>query len=112
MLHLKACQDMDLHSHQHYIRCVVDERGHSGDEYDREQPRDGSEQKDCLRFVICMSRAGSERLLRAQYIQSDIAFKRVVGFYEFEMASKDRDANTSTFSKPIIPNCTHPCYSC
>jgi hypothetical protein len=42
-----------------------------------------------------MSKEGSKRLLQAQYIQSDIGFKRVIGFVEFELASLDRDANTS-----------------
>lgn len=42
-----------------------------------------------------MSKEGSERLAQAQYIQSDIAFQRVVGFDEFEMACVDRANNTS-----------------
>jgi hypothetical protein len=50
---------------------------------------------DVLRMVVCMSKTGSQRLIRAQYIQSDIGFKRVAGFYEFEIAALDRDANTS-----------------
>jgi hypothetical protein len=49
-----------------------------------------------------MSEEGSKRLLRAQYVQSDIAFKRVVGFYEFELAAMDRDANTSTHVKSSV----------
>lgn len=47
-----------------------------------------------------MSKEGSQRLLKAQYVQSDIGFKRVVGFYEFELAGMDRDANTSN---PFFP---------
>jgi len=46
-------------------------------------------------IIICMTREGSERLLGAQYLQSDMAFKRIVGFYEFELAAVDRISNTS-----------------
>jgi hypothetical protein len=42
-----------------------------------------------------MSQEGSERLMSARYLQSDMAFKRVVGFYEFELAAVDRINNTS-----------------
>ena len=42
-----------------------------------------------------MSPEGSRRIAKAQYVQSDIGFKRVVGFHEFELASFDRDENTS-----------------
>ena len=48
-----------------------------------------------VRIVICMTREGSQRLLQAQYLQSDMAFKRVVGFHEFELAAIDRISNTS-----------------
>lgn len=51
-------------------------------------------------MVVCMNKAGSKRLSEAQYIQCDIGFKRVVGFYEFELAAMDRDANTSNFHIP------------
>lgn len=44
-----------------------------------------------------MMRESSIRLQRAQYLQCDTAYKRIVGFYEFEMACMDRDANTSEF---------------
>ncbi|KAJ7861200.1 hypothetical protein B0H14DRAFT_2576152 [Mycena olivaceomarginata] len=48
-----------------------------------------------LRFVVCMGSEGSQRLLRCQYVQSDIGFRRVTGFYEFELGGWDRDAQTS-----------------
>lgn len=35
-----------------------------------------------------MSQEGGERLISAQYLQSDMAFKRsLVGFYELELAA-------------------------
>jgi hypothetical protein len=50
---------------------------------------------DGIRIVICMTREGSQRLLHAQYLQSDMAFKHVVGFHEFELATMYRISNTS-----------------
>ena len=43
-------------------------------------------------IVICMSPTQSRRLLKAQYLQSDIAFKRVTGFKEFELGGLDRES--------------------
>jgi hypothetical protein len=44
---------------------------------------------ETLRMVVCMTPSQSRHLLDAQYLQSDIAFKRVVGYYEFELAGWD-----------------------
>lgn len=33
-----------------------------------------------FRVAVCMLRQASHQLLKSQYLQSDIAFKRVVGF--------------------------------
>ncbi|KAJ7513143.1 hypothetical protein B0H11DRAFT_2303387 [Mycena galericulata] len=57
-----------------------------------------------LQFVICMGREGSERLLQTPYLQSDIGFKRVLGFYEFELAGWDRDAHTTVVFCRIFLN--------
>ncbi|KAJ7488621.1 hypothetical protein B0H11DRAFT_2406715 [Mycena galericulata] len=57
-----------------------------------------------LQFVICMGREGSERLLQTPYLQSDIGFKRVIGFYEFELAGWDRDAHTTVVFCRIFLN--------
>jgi len=46
-------------------------------------------------IVICMTSEGSQHLLNAQYIQSDMAFKHVMGYYEFELAAIDWIINTS-----------------
>lgn len=48
-------------------------------------------------IVVCMSKRASERLLKAQYLQCDIGFKRVLGFQEFELAGMDRTNNTSEY---------------
>lgn len=53
------------------------------------------------RIVICMSPVQSSRLRKAQYLQSDIAFKRVVGFKEFELGGLDRESkNCELYTVP------------
>ncbi|OSX56007.1 hypothetical protein POSPLADRAFT_1161553, partial [Postia placenta MAD-698-R-SB12] len=53
------------------------------------------EEQPNLRVVICMTPAQSWRLLRAQYLQSDIAFKRVSGYKEFELGGWDHENRTA-----------------
>ncbi|KAH9483415.1 hypothetical protein JR316_0002881 [Psilocybe cubensis] len=48
-----------------------------------------------LRVVICMLKINSHRLLNAKYIQSDIGFKRVVGWKEFELGGLDETTGLS-----------------
>lgn len=55
-----------------------------------------------LRIVVCMSKESSRRLLRAQYVQSDIGFKRVIGFQEFELGGFDQEAQMSMFSFDLV----------
>ncbi|KAJ6477108.1 hypothetical protein C8R47DRAFT_393343 [Mycena vitilis] len=57
-----------------------------------------------LQFIVCMGWEGSDRLRRCQYVQSDIGFKRVVGFYEFELAGWERDAHTAVVFCRIFLN--------
>lgn len=64
--------------------------------YEEDDPEVHQYESDHLRIIVCMSCEGSKRLLNAQYIQSDIAFRRITGFHEFELAAVDRDAKTST----------------
>lgn len=52
---------------------------------------------ETLKIVICMTSSACKRLVEAQHLQSDIGFKRIVGFYEFEIASVERSSNTSAF---------------
>lgn len=98
VLHLKDIQDEQLPKEQHYIRkiLVIDAAGLP--QHEEDDPSDSEHGEPEIRIIICMTKEGSERLLRSSgYIQSDIGFKRVVGFLEFEMACMDRDANTSTY---------------
>lgn len=94
MRHLKAVQDEDLPVEKHYIRFMSEIQDIQASSLDK----DGSTYSsgEPLRICVCMSRSSSQRLRKAQYVQSDIGFKRVVGFHEFELAALDRDANTST----------------
>ncbi|KAF8513687.1 hypothetical protein JB92DRAFT_3096430 [Gautieria morchelliformis] len=46
------------------------------------------------RFVVCMTPTQSYGLLRAQYVQSDTAFRRVVGYDEFEIGAWDVTAKS------------------
>ena len=64
--------------------------------YDEDDPVTNGDSSD-VNIVICMTNEGSWCLQEAQYIQSDMAFKRVVDFFEFEMATVDRINNTSMF---------------
>lgn len=82
---LKALQDACPDGAIQYIRKMVKAA----------LPREGGEE---LLYVICMTEEGSRRLLNAQYLQIDTSFKRIVGFYEFEVACVDRNANTSELS--------------
>ena len=93
MLHLKAQQDSST-SEGPYIRFIAEfpELGFSQDD-------DGDEDMDNepLRIAVCMSQSSSARLLRAHYLQSDIGFKRIVGFKEFELGGLDENSSTSMF---------------
>jgi hypothetical protein len=46
-----------------------------------------------VQIVICMTRQGSRRLRATSYAQSDMAFARIAGYHEFEIASVDRINN-------------------
>lgn len=63
------------------------------DNLDDDGPTD-SGSDSTFRVVICMTREQSRRLALAQYIQSDIAFKRVAGYQEFELGGVDRENKT------------------
>ncbi|KAL0571531.1 hypothetical protein V5O48_010432 [Marasmius crinis-equi] len=99
LLHLKAQQDALLDPKDWYIQRVIEiplkdvPRRIEDDQWD--QGEGGFDQHtDVFRLVVCMTPEGSERLGKSQFNQSDIAFKQVVGYYEFEVAGIDRSSNT------------------
>lgn len=117
LVHLKEQQDHALPKHKHYVRFVHEYSGQTvsvevsdSDSSDSptftpavaSHPSGASPSpvaelglKSPLRIVVCMTPESSRRLARAQYVQSDISFKRVVGFLELAIGGFDRDAQTS-----------------
>ena len=67
-------------------------------------------EEDLYRFVICMTPSSSWGLLRAQYLQSDIAFRRVVGYEEFKIGGWDAECNFSKWPF-TVPNYKRAVYS-
>ncbi|KAJ6580688.1 hypothetical protein B0H19DRAFT_1328776 [Mycena capillaripes] len=76
-----------------YICCVVDLDADLFSAHPEDEPNLMA-RSNCLRFIVCMGWEGSDRLQKCQYVQSDIGFKRVVGFYEFELGGWEHDAHT------------------
>ncbi|KAJ7145085.1 hypothetical protein C8R43DRAFT_890873 [Mycena crocata] len=111
--HLKELQDAHLPKSEHYIRRMIIFNANTM-EYHEEDEDDKSNDSTYVRIIICMSREASHRLLeRGCYLQSDIAFKRIVDFLEFEMACMDRDANTSvTFCRVFLNRQTAVAHRC
>jgi hypothetical protein len=91
LCHLKESQDRDLPPELHYIRYIGEVPISALTVYEDDEPI--NESGEILRIVICMTKQSSHRLLHAQYLQSDIAFKRIVGFLEFEIGGFDQNAS-------------------
>ncbi|KAJ7693792.1 hypothetical protein B0H16DRAFT_1352014 [Mycena metata] len=103
ILGLKDLQIISRPLRDHCIRQMVDIDIEGVESHVEDDPVALSESKR-LRFILCMTAESSERLLTAQYVQSDIAFRRVVGFYEFELGAWERDATTSVVFCRIFLN--------
>ncbi|KIJ69922.1 hypothetical protein HYDPIDRAFT_78824 [Hydnomerulius pinastri MD-312] len=100
LLNLKEIQDRTLPDHQRYIRLAVEvpqtvlSSNHEADNDNSDTP---------LRVVICILPQNSHRLQAAQYLQSDIGFKRVAGFQEFELSGIDLKSNlTLTYCRIFL----------
>src|ERR1700676_3713685 len=50
-----------------------------------------------ISIIIYMTKESSHQLLHAQFMQSDIAFKRVAGFLEFEVGGLNQNAKIGFF---------------
>ncbi|KAJ7218166.1 hypothetical protein C8J57DRAFT_1095711, partial [Mycena rebaudengoi] len=99
MIHLKEVQDSKLPKESHYIRRIIaiDDQDCPplGEDEDEDALGPGAK-GDKLCIIICMTPEASRRLLSSgRYLQSDIGFKRIVGYKEFELAGMERDSNTS-----------------
>ncbi|KAK6981751.1 hypothetical protein R3P38DRAFT_2578154, partial [Favolaschia claudopus] len=97
VVNLKAHQDAHVAPAERYIRRIIALPATAVVRHEEDDPDSTTDQKDdMIRIIICMAVEASERLLSAgRYLHSDIAFRRIVGFLEFELACLDRDANTS-----------------
>ncbi|KAJ3794488.1 hypothetical protein GGU11DRAFT_759104 [Lentinula aff. detonsa] len=98
---LKTQQDKLLAPDNQYIRLIIEIPSTSlGPPEEDDIPEDDGplQQDELLRIVICMTSYASNKLVKAQYLQSNIAFKCIVGFYEFEITSVDHYANTIILS--------------
>ncbi|KAJ3756434.1 hypothetical protein EV360DRAFT_84964 [Lentinula raphanica] len=95
LLHFKAQQDAMLQPAERYLRTMIEVAGAELNDDEDDLPSDQNHFSQPLRVAICMTSAASENFIAAQYLQSDIAFKRIVGFYEFEIAAVDSCFNTS-----------------
>ncbi|KAJ6528652.1 hypothetical protein DFH09DRAFT_1413445 [Mycena vulgaris] len=94
VINLKAQQDRNLAKEQRYIRRIIAIPLRTLNSHEEDEPE--KDKDDMVRIIICMTPEASRRLLSAgRYLQSDIAFRRIVRFLEFELACMDRDANTS-----------------
>jgi hypothetical protein len=91
-IYVKQQQDLHAPLHDHYIRKIIEIPHNPTDVHEEDEPSMPGD-SGLLRIVICMSEEGSERLLNTQYLSSDIAFKHIVDFHEFEMACTDRESN-------------------
>jgi hypothetical protein len=89
LCYLKECQDRDLVPELHYIQYVGEISVGTLAIHEDDDP---NEMGESLRIIVCMTKESSRRLLRAQYVQSDIAFKRVAGFLEFEIGGWNENA--------------------
>ena len=87
--YLKEHQDHDLSPELHYVRYLGEVPVGALAVHEDDEPK---KMDESLRIVICMTKESSRRLLRAQYLQSDIAFKRIAGFLEFEIGGWNENA--------------------
>ncbi|KAJ7894497.1 hypothetical protein B0H14DRAFT_3426901 [Mycena olivaceomarginata] len=90
---LRSCKTSSSLRTEHYIRLILELNNDSLVVHEEDEPALPGDKN--TRIIICMSTDSSKRLQDTQYLQSDIGFKRIVGFDEFEIAAMDRDANTS-----------------
>ncbi|KAJ6578477.1 hypothetical protein B0H19DRAFT_1020702 [Mycena capillaripes] len=96
-------QEESLPREEQYIRKMITVDEPPPDHEDEEATSSTSDRR--LRIIVCMFPEMSRRLIQAgQYLQSDIGFKRVIGFMEFELAAMDRDANTSAIFSRVFVN--------
>lgn len=101
LLHLKARQDDELPPEDHYIRFAAEVPSLSGIIHEEDDETEPGQPAQPIRVIICMSKQSSQRLVKTQFLQSDIGFKRIVGFQEFELGGKEFGSNSGMFGSPL-----------
>lgn len=101
VIHAKELQDRTLPPQQHYIR-IISETSLTIDYSDDSEDHTTAASEAPFRFVLCMTPEASHRLLHAQYLQSDISFKRIAGWQEFALGGLDRASRTGTYIETIL----------
>ncbi|KAJ3869260.1 hypothetical protein EV359DRAFT_59917 [Lentinula novae-zelandiae] len=92
VLHLKMAQDASRAVADHYIRYAqeIQLQCDPGDVEDTQLLGQVAD-PNALRLIICIKSKNSLQLIRdARHIQSDISFKRIAGWLEFELGGFDR----------------------
>lgn len=105
LLYMKRLQESYLLPEAIYIRRAIEIPNLEGIDLtlgldaraldDADAPDSESDDNVPFRMVICMFKGASFRLHSAQYLQSDIGFKRVIRFQEFELGGLDPESRTS-----------------
>lgn len=96
LLDLKRAQD-ELPPENHYIRYMAEIPLSRLPRYDEDELELSASAVTMLQVIVCMRPASSRRLAAAHYLQSDIAFKRVSKFFEFEIGGLDHNANMGEY---------------
>ena len=88
-------QDKTLEPDHQYIQRMEEFslEGVDIDEDDDPEDCDGGT-RNIIRVIVCMTPVNSQRLLHAQFVESDIAFKCVSGFLEFEIGGLENGSRT------------------
>ncbi|KAK7053091.1 hypothetical protein VNI00_004412 [Paramarasmius palmivorus] len=88
LLYLKAVEDRTLPPEKRYIRFAEEIRLSDSDS-------DSELSGEPFRLIICMKPENSLRLVRdGRHVQSDIAFKRIPGWLEFELGGRERTTHS------------------
>ncbi|KAK0437715.1 uncharacterized protein EV420DRAFT_1280541 [Desarmillaria tabescens] len=95
-------QNRTVPSKEHYIRHIEEMPWESLNDPD---PGPLADDHGSFRLILCMSPSCSHDLLHAEYVESDISFKRVAGYKEFKLVGFDYIAKTGVVYCCALLNC-------
>ncbi|KAF8990805.1 hypothetical protein BDZ89DRAFT_1173479 [Hymenopellis radicata] len=88
-------EEQKLPPEDRYLRRVIDLDASTLPVHPEDNKRTkATDRSPNLKAIVCMLPEASRRLLKAQYLQSDISFKRIVEYREFVVCGLDRVSNT------------------